>query len=453
MVVEAVIRAFKERGIEATAKYVYELRGMTREEAIKEVNFTGADGWMEIVVFNKDMINYLPEKAQRDLRNRIERGLNSAQERKILKSYLEANPQYDVAFAGAGGRTFWQRDLGEHGSRFMGNWIYKNPLILNSRIPSYPADVWRATEQQIIDPLAWAGEVRVTDPEGTDFRWRVTETQAKTWASAAYSQGHLFLYPLQSTARFPYSMINFPAQQKDWLPPLVPEGAEGVIGGTSNHLGYFSRMAVHVKDGMIQRVEGGGRFGELIDMLLQSPKVRDTQYPYMPRPGYFYLYEIALGTNPKFFRPVVELLHGDRWLANSPERQASGVIHWGFGLEFGAPDPANKFFPFVQENKVPGGHSFHVHSLFPTYEVKIRGSGRWLKLVDKGRVLTLDSFEARALASRYGNPDEILKDDWRPDIPGINTPGNYQKDFAQEPWRYVKRQLEAIEKSSYKYFE
>ncbi len=453
MVVEAVVRAYKERGIEATAKYVYELRGITREEAIREVSFTGADGWMEIVVFNKDMINYLPDQDQRKLRPGIERGLNSTQERKLLKSYLDSNPQFDVIFAGSGGLTFWKRDLGEHGKKVMGNWIYKSPFVLNSRIPSYPADVWRASEERIIDPLGWAEEVRVTDPEGTDFHWKLTEAQAQTWANSAYLQGHLFLYPLQGTARFPYSMVDFPAFQKDWLPPLVPDGSEGVIGGTTNHLGYFPQILVHVKDGIIQRVEGGGRFGELISKLLQSPKVRNTQYPYMPRPGYYYVYETALGTNPKFFRPVAELLQGDQWLANSGERMAAGIIHWGLGLEFGAPDPGNKFFPFVQENKVPGGHSFHVHNLFPTYQLKIRGSGRWLKLVDKGRVVTLDSFEARALASRYGNPDEILKDDWRPDIPGINVPGNYKKDFAPDPWKYVRNQLQAIQKGSYKYFE
>lgn len=451
MVVEAIIRAFKERGVDATVKYVYDLRGMTREQAIREVSYTGADGWLEIVVFNKDMVNYLPEQDQRELRPRVERGLSSGQERQFLKRYLDANPHYDAIFAGGGGLTFWKRDLGPHGPKVIGVWIYKNAFVLNSRIPYYPADVWRSTEEKIIEPLAWVEEVRVTDPEGTDFRWKMTEPQAKIWANSAYSQNHLFLYPLQGTGRFPYSMKDFPAYQKDWLLPLVPDGAEGVIGGTSNHLGYFPHMLVHVKDGIIQRVEGGGRFGELIGKLLQNPKVRNTRYPYMPRPGYFYMMETALGTNPKYFRPVSEL-QGDMWLANSSERQASGVFHWGLGIEFGAPDPDNKYFPFVRANKVPGSHSFHIHNLFATYEVKIRGAGQWLKLVDRGRVVTLDSFEARALASRYGNPDEILKDDWRADIPGINVPGDYKRDFAQDPWKYVNAQIQSIMSGRYAHF-
>ena len=47
-----------------------------------------------------------------------------------------------------------------------------------------------------------------------------------------------------------------------------------------------------------------------------------------------------------------------------------------------------------------------------------------------------DDAEVRALASRYGNPDEILKRDWIPELPGITVPGDYNEDYASDPGTY-----------------
>ena len=37
---------------------------------------------------------------------------------------------------------------------------------------------------------------------------------------------------------------------------------------------------------------------------------------------------------------------------------------------------------------------------------------------------SLDDPEVRALASRYGDPDYLLAEDWIPEVPGINAPGD-----------------------------
>ena len=38
----------------------------------------------------------------------------------------------------------------------------------------------------------------------------------------------------------------------------------------------------------------------------------------------------------------------------------------------------------------------------------------------------------KTLASRYGNPDTILRRDYIPALPGVNMPGKYE-DYAKDP--------------------
>jgi len=73
-------------------------------------------------------------------------------------------------------------------------------------------------------------------------------------------------------------------------------------------------------------------------------------------------------------------------------------------------------------------------------------------LLDKGRLTSLDNPEVRALASRYGNPDQLLAEDWRPEIPGINAPGNYLTDYAPDPWRTVKLVIDKVLAGRYEHF-
>lgn len=55
---------------------------------------------------------------------------------------------------------------------------------------------------------------------------------------------------------------------------------------------------------------------------------------------------------------------------------------------------------------------------------------------------SLDNPEVRALASRYGDPDYLLTEDWIPEVPGINAPGDYMKDYAPDPGGYSLKVLE-----------
>jgi hypothetical protein len=78
-----------------------------------------------------------------------------------------------------------------------------------------------------------------------------------------------------------------------------------------------------------------------------------------------------------------------------------------------------------------------VYNYFATYRAHLRKSNKWVDLIDRGRMTSLDDPGVRALASRYGDPDKILTENWIPDIPGINASGKYE-DYASDPWKYTK---------------
>ena len=90
--------------------------------------------------------------------------------------------------------------------------------------------------------------------------------------------------------------------------------------------------------------------------------------------------------------------------------------------------------------------------MLPTYQVRIRGTkNSWLTLIDKGELTAFKSPEIRALASRYGDPKELLADDWSPHLPGINAPGRYE-DYAKDPWKTQVMVMKKIEAANYEYF-
>jgi hypothetical protein len=139
-----------------------------------------------------------------------------------------------------------------------------------------------------------------------------------------------------------------------------------------------------------------------------------------------------------------------------PERQRAGVIHWGLGVTLhhdpGVRTQSVKLLEFTKQYNLPKDHGFHTHTYFSDYQVHLRHADRWVTLIEKGRLASLDHPEVRALASRYGNPDLLLTEDWRPEIPGINAPGEYLTDYAPNPWRTVKGVIDRVLAGNYGHF-
>ena len=87
---------------------------------------------------------------------------------------------------------------------------------------------------------------------------------------------------------------------------------------------------------------------------------------------------------------------------------------------------------------MPWSH-VHIHSIFATLKGNT-GKGESVVVIDKGHLTALDDADVRALASRYGYPDELFTEAWFPAIPAINVPGDYMKDYAQDPIPWIKRE-------------
>ena len=65
-----------------------------------------------------------------------------------------------------------------------------------------------------------------------------------------------------------------------------------------------------------------------------------------------------------------------------------------------------------------------------------------MKIIDKGHLTALDDPEMRRIASKHGDPDDILSEDWVPAIPGIIFPGDYMREYGHNPVTWIKKELD-----------
>ena len=366
-------------------------------------------------------------------------------------AYLEDHPEIDGVYSAG---TWYQEpgNLGPFSAKWRGTTLWDRWTIM-SNVPSYPADVWTLTEEKNIEAIAFADRFHLTDPEGTDLSDEISPDLARRWASGVYERGHNMLGPNMATGRFARTTVSYPAMSGEWIPRSPISTPTGVIAGTTNHVGYHPLMKMHYQDGYLTDVEGGGTYGDLARThLCCYPNINSAQYPYYDgNPGFFYLHEIALGTNPKWFRPPSL----DMSATTVQERLKSGYLHIGVGAsleqEPEAPRRSDVWQDFAESQNLPFYHGLHLHLYFPTYTVDIRNTNRSVDIIRNGRMTSLDDPEVRALASRYGDPDEVLAEDWVAEIPGLNAPGNFE-DYALDPYPYHRAVNDKILDGTYEHF-
>lgn len=222
-------------------------------------------------------------------------------------------------------------------------------------------------------------QVHVTDAEGADLRWDVTLEMAKRWLESRYDPSHLLMYPDSATGKYGWQIDNYPTLNEQWTPREPIALAHGVIAGTNGSGGFWPRMEITLKDGYITSVKGGGIYGDVIREFMQYPHINDVTYPYYDKPGYWHLWEMALGTQPKNFRDPSDFYGGGHSgiYCLTFERYRSGVVHWGFGNEIpseaGSVGQPARWLKFGADHGLPTGHDFHIQNYFIVWALAAAG--------------------------------------------------------------------------------
>ena len=475
--IEAIMKAVEERGAKLIRISDYDIMGVTREQAkaVDEaitalgLNQTAEQGWAEACGYfseNRWKARAHLQEKHPDLYKLCNppgiTELLSPEHLEIyqtmlrsgrvipgyMNKYLAENPDIRGVFYGRGGPV-WQQFAPES-DNWLGIFTFDNRLEAVTPMVSFPADVWLMVDEKILEPASATDKVTVTDPEGTDVWWDLSEEQAQKWAGSMYLRGHIFMFAQQGFGSIGgASNVRYPVQASEWIPMEPVVRLNGTIAGHASHSGLYPRVELSYENGYLRKIQGGGIYGDLLRALYEIPEMHQLKWPLRTEPGYFWHFETAMATNPKALRPNIlkERL--------SAERMRGGVTHWGMGSQVrndeGAAHPhlPTKLNPeFEKEHGLTAEHGFHIHNYFNTYQVHIRGSNRWLTLFEKGRPTPLDDPAVRALASRYGDPDKITATEWIPEIPGINVPGDYMA-YSADPWPYQKAVQERVNSGTY----
>lgn len=243
----------------------------------------------------------------------------------------------------------------------------------------YPDELMALIAMKSWQMLISGRRFRITDPMGTDLVFTIDQTNLErfkeTRGMSTYGRNSL-----------DQPIATVTSLQLEPQLSAKPD-ARGVL--VTQQVGLMPLIKIYFEGGQITRVEGGGAPGENIRAALE--RFKTTQFPgYYPGPGIGWMEEIAIGTLPKVG-------------PEGPLRHRSGMIQVAFGTD--RPNTVSDIPPTL-----PPNHRDMDLFYYPTLEV----DGK--KLVDRGRLTTLDDPEVRKVAAKYGDPDELLREDWIPEF-------------------------------------
>ena len=259
-----------------------------------------------------------------------------------------------------------------------------NKEHLASKWARFPRELELAIGQKALDQVRGGKKITITDPEGTN----ITCDGYKLIGGKKITHGAAeFFFRL-----FQGVMIG--------LDPKPEVTCHGVIVSSSTHTEPIPTIRLTVERGQVVQVEGGGSVGKRWAQCFEKDK--DIVYgDDHPGPGCNWIEEFMWGTHPKPFRLVPKGLDGTaRSFAWEAGDRRAGVLHIGIGTGQNPP-----------KEGAPKQHK-DLSMFHPT--VIIDGK----TIIKSGHLLALDDPEIREIAKKYGDPDELLRIEWEPEMPG-----------------------------------
>ena len=257
------------------------------------------------------------------------------------------------------------------------------PDMLLSPSLTYPLEIWDAIDDKTWAMIDKARRLEVIDGDGTNLTF---DLNPEDW---------------EGNTGFGNEEGGPPATDRPYMPGhiFVPFPKAKLLEGqiTIRSLtfgGPVEPTRLTVEGRKVTQVEGSGVFA---DRLRQSfEQYKDQTFRGMPGPGSDWISTFAMCTNPKFRRsPSYKSASGSArvhsWCLG---HRRSGFLHASIGAAL-----ADENHKVIR----------HFDMMFPT----MIADGR--PIIENGHLMALDDLEVRNIAERYGDPDELLREDWVPD--------------------------------------
>ena len=203
------------------------------------------------------------------------RKLARQKRREAIVKYLDQHKDVNAVFLAPGRphRDHANRSS-QYSKKYFGNFIFDNRYELMNKAATFPGDLWRLAEERVVEPLSWVDRVRSERSGRDQFRFRVGRETGPSLGRRRLSARTSFHVSASSHWPFPLFVCRLSGVHQEIQSPLSGE-SNGVFAGTSNHTGSFPRMEVHVKDGYVREVKGGGTYGDLWREFMKYPKINE----------------------------------------------------------------------------------------------------------------------------------------------------------------------------------
>jgi hypothetical protein len=273
---------------------------------------------------------------------------------------------------------------------YSANWRFKGralqwelpPDMLLAPSLTYPLEIWDAIDETLYNTIAWGKKVDIKEDNGTHLSWELTRDD---WLhiegrgdeddpgrpKLPYVPGHLFV-PFPESLKFEGEIVINSLTFGGPVPPtkLTVDGRR------------------------VTQVDGDSHFADKLRSTFE--KYKDQTWEGLPGPGANWISTFAACTNPKFRRsPNWGTMRGSAkvhsWCLG---HRRSGFLHASVGAAL-----ENENSKLIR----------HFDMAFPNLYIDET------PVIEDGHLLALDDPKVRQIAEKYGDPDELLREDWIPD--------------------------------------